>query len=301
MSIKLIDKNHDIISSKEYTTCHLAAKILGNYPDSKEGTVHLITAEKVLTMSFFSKLDDLFDDFHTVNVKLFVFDSTTDSTFAPDGPCFIISGTEDMNRFQKVFGENGIHISKLANPDEVNLAYQRHFGTESNMKSLGLGELKADLSIAETSIRNAEAVFLDLSAIQKQDSFFEKSSILGLNIFESCQLLKTAALSDKNKLVFINTEDLDLNSNTEELISLLFWYYLEGYKNRKIEDLENPDHLVYLVDSEFYDQPIKFIKGNITGRWWFVHPEIHEPIACHLKDYEQLKAGKIPDIFMSLI
>lgn len=299
MSIKVIDKNHDIVGHKTYTTCHLTAKFLENYPDSKKGTVYLITNEKVLTNSLLSKFDNLIDNSEAYNLTLAIFEESSSTNPITDGPCFIIGGKTELEKFSKVFGKNGVHISKYAHAERNVLGFQRHLCHNTHLESMGLGEVKADMETAESMIRNAKSVFLNLNAIKIQDSYFEHSSILGLSLLETAKMVRTAGLSQKNNLVFINTEDSDLSQNTEELISILFWYFIEGLNNRTIEDLNNPQHKVYLVDSPFYTNPVKFVKGRVTKRWWFIHPNNGETVACTKKDYEAFKSGKIPDVFMS--
>jgi len=301
MSIKVIDKNHDTVGHKVYNSCHLAAKFLENYPDSEKGAVYLITTEKVITNSLLSKFDTLIDKFESFNLNLAVFETSESFQFVPDGPCFIIGGEKEYSKFSSVLGKNGIHISKKAHPEYKTLGYQRHLSIDPKLDSMGLGEVKADMPTAESFIRNAQSVFIDLNAMKIQDSYFETSSIIGFDFFEVAKMVRTAGLSQKNNLVFINTEDLNLNVNTEEVVSILFWYFMEGVQNRRIEDLESPEHKVYLVDSPFYSEPVKFVKGKITKRWWFIHPNNGESVACTKKDYETFKSGNIPDVFMNVI
>jgi len=302
MSIKLIDNNHDTLYSEKYSSCHLTAKFRENYPDSKKSTVYLITNEKVLTKTLLSKFDRLIDNFEAIHTKLAVFDQTYDNNvFVPEGPCLIVGGTNEWERFTKVFGKNAVHISKHSDNEMKTIGHQRHLSNDCHAESCSLGELTNDIKPAESLIRNADALFIKLSALAQHVSHFKHSSVLGLDFYNCAKLVRTAGITQKNQVIFIDTEDEVLSEETEEIISVLFWYYLEGIKFRKIEDIENSENTTYLVDSPFYSEPIKFIRGKVTNRWWFIHPNNGESMACTASDYETLKSGNIPDVFMTLI
>ena len=53
-----------------------------------------------------------------------------------------------------------------------------------------------------------------------------------------------------------------------------------------------------MVHSPYFDAPIKFIQGNITGRWWYQNPETLYYVPCTEDDYHEISKGRIPDDFL---
>jgi len=284
-----------------YSNCHLTVKFLENYPDSKEETVYLITDEKVSTKSLFSKFDELFDSFGSINIKMGVLKDDPDGHLeCLDGPCFYIGNEPSFNKSLKKLNNSQAYMSKKASTQACHIGYQRHFGNPQNKQSISLGDLNRDIDQAKAVLRNLDSIVLNMDAIKKSDSFFNGSWISGMTIEQACLLTRTAASTSKNKFFSIDIGHESPNDNCIENLCLLFWYYLEGVKNRKIEDPENVNSQVYLVESEFFDHPIQFIKNKVTNSWWLKDPNSGELKACSKQDYLEASKGNIPDALLSL-
>ena len=189
------------------------------------------------------------------------------------------------------------------------LAYQRHLSVASSIQNLSefnklsLGEIRAEPEKAEPIVRDRNYVLFDLSAMQKVYSKSKRSKITGLNIEEACKIAKYIGHSTNLSLFHLCLKQDDLEDNWEETAALTLWYLLEGMDNCFIEEADDLDNQTYIVNHDFLEKPITFVKGNRTGRWWIKDPRVDGPsvyIPCEIDDYDKLSQGKITDKFLSL-
>lgn len=219
---------------------------------------------------------------------------------ALDDTIIFFGSDEQQKKFTEIFTDKKAFISNSCQGENPTIAYQRHLSTQANTQSVSLGEFKAQFDRAESQIRAAEALFFDLSAIRRQDSYFEKSFITGLDIYEACQLLRFCGLSKKHKMLFFNIGHALPLENSWECIATSLWYYMEGLNQKEIENTDDRENHNYLVDNDMFSQPVNFIKGITTNRWWLVHPETKEKIPCTEQDYLSLRDGHMPDILVEI-
>ena len=112
--------------------------------------------------------------------------------------------------------------------------------------------------------------------------------------------MRLAGLSPRLSLICINVVDNDINKASADAVALLSWYFLEGQINKEIETMKQKENDIFLVSSEQFQEPIKFVVGHKTGRWWYQHPSTKEYVPCSDKDYQAIAIGSLPDSLVSL-
>ncbi len=214
---------------------------------------------------------------------------------------FVFFGSQiQQESFLKIFKDKCAFIENSCDNKTKTIAYQRHLTDKVHHHSVSLGEYKTDFSKAESTLRSTQALFFNVNAIRRQDSFHKDSKLTGLDIYESCQLLRFYAMSASQNFLFINISHHSLSEETWECIATNFWYYLEGKNQIEIDNVEDKENKVYLVESTFFNKPLSFIQAQQTKRWWFIHPETKESIPCSEGDYLAIREGTIPNILLDL-
>lgn len=222
------------------------------------------------------------------------------ASFDLNDPVIWFGTNEQEKKFQEYFRNKMAKIAKKGDNQGPVIAYQRHLSGEIHPMSVSLGDFKTHFDKAESQVRAARAIFFNLNAIRRQDSYFDLSHITGLDIYEACQLLRFCGLSSDHSFLFYN---IGYNSPLEqswECIATTIWYYIEGKNNKNIEMVDEQENQLYFVENSLFDEPVNFIKGYQTKRWWLIHPETKEKIPCAESDYISLRDGHIPDILLNL-
>ncbi len=213
----------------------------------------------------------------------------------------IIVGQDiEIKGFMKIPVVKTLNMSNTARNNSLYLGYQRHMARHNNPYSVSLGEMKEDLSESETMVRSAECLHFCLDVMKKEDSGNCNSHSVGLDIYTCCSLFRLAGMSKALKLFCINTNNDQINEKSADAITLMIWYFLEGLINKNIETMKQKENDIFLVSSELYDEPIKFVVGHKTGRWWYQHPSTKEYVPCSDKDYKAISVGNLPDSIVSL-
>ena len=84
----------------------------------------------------------------------------------------------------------------------------------------------------------------------------------------------------------------------------MFWYFLDGFKQRKNELNPNLNECTkYTVSFDDGKNEVQFYKSNKTGRWWIGVPFSNSEkkkkdnyfVACSYRDYEQSNQGEPPE------
>ncbi|MBQ9472958.1 MAG: formimidoylglutamase [Bacteroidales bacterium] len=197
-----------------------------------------------------------------------------------------------------------------------NLGYQSYFipaDTQRLMQSLmfdtyRLGEVRADMELAEAVLRNSNLVSVDISAVRQSDAPAQGlPSPHGFYGEELCTLAHYAGLSDNVSsfgLYGLNPR-LDSHGQTAHLCAHAVWYFIEGCANRKNDyPKRNPDnYLRFVVAMPDADPQMVFYKSKLTNRWWFEVPNNNASqggpqcylIPCTYAEYEQTRNGHIPE------
>ena len=194
------------------------------------------------------------------------------------------------------------------------IGYQTYFNSQEEIdlieklyfEAYRLGEISADITLAEPVMRDANIVTMDLKVMMSSVvSAKQKFSPNGFSGKDICAIARYAGISDKVTSFGIYeykpSKDDEVSSM---LISQILWYFIEGVNLRVRDDnfLETNDYqkFITLVD----DQELIFYKSNKTGRWWIEIPFLqdvnnklkkHTLLPCVHKDYLDASNGNIPE------
>lgn len=282
----------------------LIENFLSVHEDNSKPSFNIVVSSHSLAMTLLQSFSMLENAFQGLNINFGWIDSEKkDSCFdsiIPDGKTIVIGEYKYINRWMLVPGVKTVHLSSIGRNNDQHIGFQRHFKHHNNPYSISLGELRADMSDAETIIRSAERLHFHIDVLRKEDSHSKHSHVTGLDIYQSSRLMRLAGLSKRLSLMCINTVDEQISAMTSESIAMLIWYYLEGQINKEIESMKQKENDIFLVNSDLYEEPVKFVVGNKTGRWWYQNPTTKEYVPCSEKDYQAISTGNLPDALVSL-
>ncbi len=301
MLIKWLHDNPQFLA-KELNDSSLIQKLRSHNGDEGKDCLSVIatnaTIANKLTRSF-SKLNDAFPN---LNMRFGWIENEDHSlnTALYSGITMIIGEDKYINRFMKVSKVKTLIMTNRAQNNELHLGFQRHLASHSNPYSLSLGEVRKDLAHAETLVRTANNIEFNMGVMRQEDSGCPSSHTAGLDIYDSCKLIRLAGLSKQLQFLGINTGTDQISEKSADAISLLVWYFIEGQINKEIETMKQKENDIFLVSSEQFQEPIKFVVGHKTGRWWYQHPSTKEYVPCSDKDYQAIAIGSLPDSLVSL-
>ena len=190
----------------------------------------------------------------------------------------------------------------FVSPEAIDMLDKIHFDT------FRLGSIKSNIIEVEPLMRNTDFLSFDLSAIS---GLYAPANVYatpnGLGGTQTCSIMRYAGLSDKVSTcgIFEYNQMFDENKQTAKLIAQMFWYFLDGFKNRNTE--LNPDLkecTKYTVTFDNGENEVVFYKSNKTGRWWIGIPFIEKQkkekyfVACSYRDYEKANKGDLPELWM---
>lgn len=181
-------------------------------------------------------------------------------------------------------------------PEEIDLIERLFF------EAYRLGDLRADMTLAEPVLRDADLVSLDINSIMSVFSDSLRNQPNGFDGREACVLSRYAGISDK-----VSSFGLyGLHNLKEEINPLLpaeiIWHFIEGVNYRKDEEniFETNKVLKYnvLVDEE----NLTFYKSKHSGRWWIEIPtfvnnklKTNTFLPCSQQDYLEACNQEIPE------
>ncbi len=155
-------------------------------------------------------------------------------------------------------------------PQEISLMEKLYF------EAYRLGEISADITLAEPALRDADMVILDASAIKSSElSYKHSSSPNGLDGREVCALSRYAGIS--NRVSSFGIYEIGKHNSHDSgamLIAQIVWYFIEGVNFRLDEGDFSDERLftTYIVPVE--ETILTFKKSNKTERWWIEMPFI---------------------------
>ncbi len=186
------------------------------------------------------------------------------------------------------------------------IGYQRHlsqlnvYNQIDEYQNISLGEVRSNLKMVEPLMRTCQNLCFDISTIKQADIGIDASNIVGLTLEESSQICRYAGITPNMRVAhFPNLQPQFAFGNvTKEYascVSTMVWYFMEGLLNLKYESPSEDDHISYVINSEYFDEPLTFLKGEKSGRWWMKYGEDSEYHPCLKEDFLQSKEGNIPD------
>jgi len=190
--------------------------------------------------------------------------------------------------------------------NEKYISYQRHksnlknYNQADEFQNVSLGELRNNLRMVEPLLRDCLQMVFNLNAIRQSDLGIEANNMVGITLEEASQISRYAGLSETMKCIqFPNLQpQFSFGNVTNEFgqsVSTMAWYFVEGLLCLHYENPDEDDHISYVVNTEYFEEPITFLKGERSGKWWMKYGENDEYHPCMYEDFMQSRAGNIPD------
>ena len=171
-----------------------------------------------------------------------------------------------------------------------------------------VGMIRQNMEEAESVIRNAHTLAIDISSIRRSDAPANPhGSANGFYGEEICRLAYFAGMNDNLSSIGLYEYDptLDYHNQTSQLIAHIIWYFVEGFINRQ-NDLSFKNRNNYVKHSVSVSDAAKdlvFYQSKKTGRWWVVVPIYHTKkemeqkhyLPCSQSDFEKACADQVPE------
>lgn len=200
------------------------------------------------------------------------------------------------------------------------LAYQSYLTPQKSLELLDklsfeavrLGVVKENIKDIEPTIRDADMLSFDMSALQ---AFYapaaSSAKVYGLTGEEACQICWYAGQNEKMSSIGLYNYDAFKDAEdykTAFVMATMIWYFIEGYYHRKGDkNFKSNDYLMYEVHLGGEPETIRFYKSKLSERWWMEVPNPESEglfnrnrmIACNYGDYEAALKGELPDRWMN--
>jgi len=183
-------------------------------------------------------------------------------------------------------------------PEEIDLMEKLFF------EAYRLGEVTADITLAEPVLRNADMVIFDATAIKSSEMSYESNdNPNGFDGREICALSRYAGISNQATSFGVYELGQDITSSSAMLIGQILWYFIEGVNFRIKEDFTNESlFTTYVVPMDGAD--LTFKKSHKSERWWMELPffsnnnnksKRYALLPCTYVDYIDACNQKIPE------
>ncbi|TMU55619.1 formimidoylglutamase [Flagellimonas algicola] len=192
-----------------------------------------------------------------------------------------------------------------------NIGYQSYFNAQEEIDLMErlffdayrLGDIAANISLAEPILRSSHIVSLDLRAIRASEmGLYKNFSPNGFTGREICAIARYAGISDKVSLFGIYEGENSLQAF--QMIAQIIWYFIEGISFRITEfpSSKSEDFTKFTVPTD--TEELIFYKSHVTERWWVEVPSIlpeHTKtnsaalLPCTEEDYLDACNQKIPE------
>lgn len=168
-----------------------------------------------------------------------------------------------------------------------NIGYQSYFNAQEEkdlmerlfFDAYRLGEIAANIELAEPVLRSSDIVSLDLRAIRASEMGMTRNfSPNGFTGREICAIARYAGISDKVSLFGIYEGE---NSHQAfQMIAQIIWYFIEGlsFRIKEYPSSKSEDFTKFTVPTD--TEELIFFKSHVTERWWVEVPTI---LAKHTK------------------
>lgn len=198
--------------------------------------------------------------------------------------------------------------SYLIDPLSVSILEKLYF------EAFRIGQMRTGLQEMEPTIRNADMLSFDITAIRSADAPGNAhAQPFGLTGEEACQICWYAGLNEKLSSAGFyeyNPEMDDENKKTAAVIATMVWYFIEGYYHRKKEqNFKSNDFVKYVVALSAEPEIITFYKSKFSEKWWMEVPyptgrekySRNSIVPCSYNDYQQASKGEVPERYISTL
>lgn len=198
--------------------------------------------------------------------------------------------------------------SYLIDPLSVSILEKLYF------EAFRIGQMRTGLQEMEPTIRNADMLSFDITAIRSSDAPGNAhAQPFGLTGEEACQICWYAGLNEKLSSVGFyeyNPEKDDDQKKTAAVIATMVWYFIEGYYHRKKEqNFKSNDFTKYVVALNAEPETISFYKSKFSEKWWMEVPypmgrqkyARNSIVPCSYSDYQQATKGDVPERYISTL
>jgi formiminoglutamase len=198
--------------------------------------------------------------------------------------------------------------SYLIDPLSVSILEKLYF------EAFRLGQVRSNIQEMEPTIRGADMVSFDVSAIRSADAPGNAhAQPFGLTGEEACQLCWYAGMSEKLSSIGFyeyNPAFDDVHKKTASIIATMIWYFIEGFYHRKNEqDFRGNDFLKYSVSMPVEPEIITFYKSKMSEKWWMEVPypngyaryARNSIVPCSYSDYQIAVKGEVPERYISTL
>lgn len=231
---------------------------------------------------------------------------------------FNLDGGEHIN------SENYLQHIILQQPnylfDYLNAGYQTYLVGQEMIQLMDdlkftthrLGELQANIELAEPLVRYADMVAVDVAALRQSDAPANGNpSPHGFYGEQLCQIARFAGMSDKTSCfgLFEMLPSKDRDGQTAHLLAHALWFFIEGCRYR-LGDFPSRDSQQYkrfTVALEGHGMDLVFYKSLRSDRWWIEVPcedtargdryQRHTLVPCHYNDYLRAMENEIPELW----
>lgn len=162
-----------------------------------------------------------------------------------------------------------------------NIGYQSYYNAQEEIDLMErlffdayrLGDIAANIQLAEPVLRNANIVSLDTRAIRASEMGLSGNfSPNGFTGREICAIARYAGISDNVSLFGIYEIE---NSNLSfQLMAQIIWYFIEGlsYRIKEAPSSKSDNFTKFTVPTD--SNELIFYKSHVTERWWIEVPSI---------------------------
>ncbi|MDG1571903.1 formimidoylglutamase [Robiginitalea sp. M366] len=168
-----------------------------------------------------------------------------------------------------------------------NIGYQSYFNAQEEVDLMErlffdayrLGDITANITLAEPVLRQAHLVSVDTRAIRACEmgmgADFSPNGFTGREI---CAITRYAGMGEH--ISALGIFEMDNNPQAFQLVAQMIWYFIEGYNFRVDEkpSESDPDFTHYIVPCD--TEELHFYKSALTSRWWVEVPNL---LAGHTK------------------
>jgi formiminoglutamase len=192
--------------------------------------------------------------------------------------------------------------SYLIDPESLAMMEKLYFDTYR------IGKLRQNISEMEPTIRDADMLSFDITAIKSSDAPGNAmAQPFGLSGEEACQLCWYAGLNEKMTSAgfFEYNPELDMHDQkTASVIATMMWYFIEGFYHRKDHfSFKSNYYLKYVVSMPDDPDALIFYKSKLSEKWWIEVPypngkkvfDRNSIVPCSYVDYQKAMQGEIPE------